>query len=257
MDRRDMLYSVEETAKKLDNLVADGDSFYFVRFGDGDLHLIAGHAHEQRHKNSPQLQRELAEALVIKDERYVLSDTAGSFNDGSGSYWWTPKNVQKAMDEELKGIRSYLRPGDIFYHALVFQYQIKYNPDWFISFCKNLFHDKKVLMIAGEPILSGNNLMKRVFNVTDEIAFPGLTGAYYHMDNRMEEILKAVEENDVILPVIGMASRVLAKRLWNAGVKKHLIDIGVSVDARACADHRGWTQKFLEAGGLKPYEEAF
>lgn len=252
-----MLYSVKETAKKLDELVEDDKPFYFVRFGDGDLHLMIGHSHEQRHKNSGELQKELTEALVIKDDRYVVSDTAGSFNDGSGSYWWVPKSTQQAMDNDLKRIRNHFRPNESFYHALVFQYQIKHNPDWFINFCRKAFHGKKVLFLAGDALCE-QKLVRKTFNVNEEIVFPGLSDAYYHLDKGMNVILEAVERNDVVLPVIGMASRVLAKRLWENGYRnKYLIDVGVSVDALACADHRGWTKKFIEAGGLQPYKEAF
>lgn len=250
-----MLYSVAETAEKLDNLLNE-DFFYFLRFGDGDLHLMIGHAKEQRHKNSPELRKELLESIMIKDPKYILSDTAGSCGDGSGSYFWIDPRQQQSFDNNLKVIRNRLRPAEKFYHALVFQHQIKHNPEWFISFCRKAFHGKKVLFIAGEP-LCGKKLVQKVFNVSEEIAFPGLSDAYYYLNKGMNKILRAAENCDVIIPVIGMASRVLSKRLWNMGIRKTVIDVGVSVDALANATHRGWTRKFVKSGGLDPYRKEF
>lgn len=251
-----MIYTVSETASRLRKTFKEKDNVYFIRFGDGDLGLIKGHKFEQRHVNSKELMKELREAFRIDDERYLISTTAGSYNDGSGSYHWLNKKDKRSLDRELIYISDKLRPNAKFDHALVFQFAFEYNQEWFIKFVKENLHDKKVLLIGGSP-LCHSELVNKVFNVRRIVEFPGVKNAYYHLDKKMYEITKAVENMDVVIPIIGMASRVLAKRLWMCNTEVSLIDFGVVVDALAEADHRGWTRKVIKKGIVDSYKKKF
>lgn len=252
--------TIEQTKVYLDSLVNKNKPFYFVRFGDGDLTLMQGASREQRHRNSVKLRQELREALTIFDLDYVISSTAGSFEDGSGSYFWIKRRIQQQLlDGELKHIWKLLRGDpDEGYHALVFQYTFEHDLDWFVKFVDNCFYNKKVLLVAGEP-LCNNILIEKMFNVQATVSFPGVENAYYELDHKMEEILDKVQDCDIILPVIGMASRVLAKRLWkdHKFQNKSLIDMGVTMDALAEAPHRGWTQRVIGSGIVETYKKYY
>jgi hypothetical protein len=237
-------------------MFSEKNNLYFLRFGDGDLNLIRGHKFEQRHKNSRELMTELTEAFCINDERYIISTTAGSLNDGSGSYHWLKGKDKKKLDLELRRISERIRPGETFDHALVFQFAFENNPKWLIKFIKDVLHDKKVLLVAGDPLCK-SELVKKVFNVSRIVEFPGLSDAYYHLNRKMYEITEKIKGMDVVLPTIGMASRVLAKRLWECKYEISLIDFGVIVDALANAQHRGWTKRVIDKGAVNVYKKEF
>lgn len=252
--------TIEQTSNYLDTLVNEGTPFYFIRFGDGDLTLIQGAPNEQRHRNSVKLRQELRESLTIFDLNYVVSSTAGSFEDGSGSYFWLKRRVQQQLlDGQLKHVWKLLRGNpDEGYHALIFQYAFEHKLEWFVKFIDSFFYGRKVLLIAGDP-LCNNKLIEKMFNVTHTVSFPGVENAYYTLDHKMEEILDKLQYCDIILPVIGLATRVLAKRLWKDHDirNKSLIDLGVTMDALAEAPHRGWTQRVLTAGIVEKYKKYY
>lgn len=252
--------TIKETKALFNSYIKNPEPFYFVRFGDGDLTLMKGANKEQRHKNSPMLTKELREALNIVDAGYHVSSTAGSFNDGSGSYFWIKRRDLRALlDNDLRKIWQELRGDpDEGYHALIFQYTFEKDPLWFIKFVEEIFYDKKTLLIAGEP-LCNKPLIEKMFNVTNTISFKGVRNAYYELDNKMDLILEKISECDIILPVVGMATRVLAKRLWQDYQirDKYLIDIGVTMDALAEAQHRGWTSRVVAEGVVNNYKDYF
>ena len=95
-----------------------------------------------------------------------------------------------------------------------------------------------------------------MYNVKTEIAFPGTNDAYYHFDEFLPEIMKQVPEHDVIIPVIGMATRVLGKVLYTSGYKdKIFIDIGVITDALSGVRDRYWSRRMKDEGIIDKYKE--
>lgn len=252
-----MAISVEKTKIVIYDRLKSEEDFSFVRFGDGDLHLIDGHGSEQRHRNSPALRKELKGALLIDDPRFIQSSTALSYNDGSNSYFWIKdEKTKKAFDLDLYKTQSRVIPGRELYHALAIQHAFENDPEWFVEWVSFL-KDRKVLLVAGDA-LCGSKLVTAAFNVATEISFPGTTDAYYHLDDKMDEIYEESQKHDVIIPVIGMATRVLAKRLFVLFEgNKTVLDIGVTMDALAEAAHRGWTQTVIDKGIVNKYKGIF
>lgn len=242
-----MVKKINKTKRGLQKAFDDYNYFTFIRIGDGDLLIAKGQNREQRHKNSSKLKKEIREAIEIVDDRYMVSSTADTFGDGSGTYFWLSKEVAKKLDTNIINYLKKFRPSGTDYHALVFQYCFEYEPEWFVNFFKKNLSDKKVLFLGGAPLCS-KELVNKVFNVNDTISFPGVSNAYYELDKKMDLINNKVEEHDVIIPCIGMATRVLAKRLWKQKKKKIVLDVGVSVDALAGAQHRGWTRRMIKKG---------
>jgi hypothetical protein len=247
----------EETKKVLWNKLQNKENFFFVRFGDGDLHLMSGHPGEQRHKNSPELQKELIEAISIEDSRFLKASTAYSYNDGTNSYFWiNGEENKRRFDLNLIKIQERFSPSKQLYHALAIQHSFEVDIKWVINWLKFL-KDRKVLLIAGDA-LCGKELVKKAYNINKEISFPGTTDAYYHLSEKMDEIREAVAVHDVVIPVIGMATRVVAKRLFKEfAYSKTLIDMGVTTDALAEVPHRGWTQTIIDRGLVEKCKEAF
>lgn len=246
-----MFKNLSATAKTLDSRLSRGDNIFFCRYGDGDLTLIAGASREQRHKNSNALRMELFDSIKIDHENYLMAHTAGVYGDGSGAYFWVDESTGKMLDKRLQDIFNNLKiEGKEYYHALVFQYFFENDPEWIKSFVNNYIKTKKVLLIAGDVLCT--DFVFDFFGVDDCIELPGVSDAYYKLN--METIKKKYMTCEVVLPVVGMASRVLAKRLWKIDNNKTLIDFGVMVDALAEAPHRGWTARMIKEGIVEAYK---
>lgn len=256
--------SAEQTKELLWNALESGDPCYFLRFGDGDMQLMDDWEREKHHINSPELRDDLIESLCFEAPNYYKASRAGRFGDGLGSYnAFVPKSIplksrrgQRIMfktDRYLNKIQYELCPDGTYYHLHIFQYLFEHESDWLKSWLK-LLANKRVLLIAGDKICE-SPLVKELYNVETAIAFPGTDGAYYHLDEFLPEIMRQVPEHDVILPVIGLATRVLGRLLYTAGyADKILIDIGVITTVLAGIVDRGWTRRAIEAGSLDAYK---
>ena len=67
--------------------------------------------------------------------------------------------------------------------------------------------------------------------------------AYYSIDEWWPEVLKYIDDVDVVLPTAGMAGRVINKRLWKLNKNVHSIELGSMVDAVVGLDTRSWIPK--------------
>lgn len=250
-----MIPRIDLTLNKINQFMQNNEWFYFNRFGDGDLTLIAGASSEQRHSNSPRLKRELVEAFSVRNKKYLIATSAGTYDDGSGSFFWMKTENEKAqMSNYLQRIVDTYRPTETFCHTLFFQYMLENDKDWFNSFA-NFIREKKVLLIAGEPICD-SQFVTDFFGVDYKIPFP-LKEAYYQLEDKWVEIVDHARRSEVILPVIGMATRVVAKRLWKMKARRFVIDIGVSMDALSEATHRAWTKRIVDEGIIEEYKKLF
>jgi hypothetical protein len=242
------LSRIEETKKVLQNAFDNYESFSFLRVGDGDLLMIDGQYKTGHHTNSPALQKELQEAVKITDERYILSATVGIYNDGTGAYGHIKdEQIKINLDNKLKNIIKKYRVEEIKYHPLVFQYCFEHELEWFINFFRKNFKDKKTLFIGGD-YARNKPMIENLFNVAETVSFKGQKNAYYQLEDKMEEILDKVKYCDVIIPCLGMATRVLAKRFWNLNFDKIVLDVGVTIDLLAEDYHRRWAQDMLDSG---------
>ena len=256
---------MEQTKDLLWTALETGGPFYFLRFGDGDLFLIDGEDREMHHINSPELRRDLTESICIEGPGFYKASIVNTHKDSSGSFHcFVPRNMKhdvkkgqlrmKRVNRDLRRIQEMICGDSTFYHLHVFQHVFEHEITWFNSWLKML-EGKKVLFIAGDK-LCGSPLVKKMYNVKTEIAFPGTNDAYYHFDEFLPEIMKQVPEHDVIIPVIGMATRVLGKILYTSGYEdKIFIDIGVITDALSGVRDRYWSRRMKDEGIIDKYKE--
>jgi hypothetical protein len=64
--------------------------------------------------------------------------------------------------------------------------------------------------------------------------------AYYYIDEWWPKVLDYVDEVDLVLPAVGMAGRVVQKRLWELGKDIHSIELGSMVDTVDDLKTRSW-----------------
>jgi len=247
-----MVHSVDETCNIIKKRIEDGKPTTYIRFGDGEYFIMSGSDKISWAKNSPAFQKELTEAFLIKDEGYLVASVAGMTNEG---------RMRKGLfatfeyDSTLREIVENLRPKETLYNAIALAYKSVFHPDWFIEFVEKCIRNRKVLFIGNEKICN-SSLVKRTFCISKYICIPE-ANAYEWLNNENYEMIeKMAVEHDVILCSAGMTSEVIAKRLWQKGIRKIFLDLGSIPDALAGIDSRTWI-KLVGEDYRKNYEEAF
>jgi len=242
---------VAETCDKLKARFSKREATCFLRFGDGDLILMNGQENESLHDNSPELQKELTEAFTHNEEGYFVSSVAGQINEG---------RMQKGLfaapeySEQLLEIVNRFRPDETLDNANALGYMSVFEPDWFVDFLRASVHGRKVLFVGGKDLCT-SGLVRRVFNVQTFFPLP-MSNAYYEIQNRVDEIKELTKTHDMIICAAGMATRVLAKRLWTQGFRTDFIDIGSIADALAGITSRSW-MRMISGDYISNYANAF
>lgn len=231
-----MVNSIYETANKIRDRIVAGKQTAYVRFGDGDLLLIDGESRESFHNNSPELQEALIKAFTHKEDGYIISSVAGMVNEGrcrKGLF------ARHEWDEPIRKVVEKYHPDEVLDNAIALAYMSVFEPNWFVDFLQKCVHGRKVLFVGGED-LCNSALIKNVFDVKTFISLP-MKDAFYSLDeDKMNEIIRQSQEHDIMICASGMATRVLAERLWIRKVRIDFIDIGSVADALAGIQTRTW-----------------
>ena len=246
---------VLQTATTIRDRVVKQTPFTYVRFGDGDLILMGGLGEDSFHRSGEQLQSELKEAFLIDDPNYLIGCSAGQINEGK-----MRKGLFARFDynTKLQAVVDQLRPKQNFHNAVALSYQFVFDPQWFIDFLEVL-RGRNTLFIGGASVVD-HDLIQAIFG-KDGYALPD-RDAYYALDQPAKQgtvydnIKAKVARYDVVVCAAGMATRVLAKRLWKDGVRTTFIDIGSVVDALAGLGNRTWIQ-MVDPKLIKKYAAVF
>ena len=194
-----------------------GDKLYYVRYGDGDLIIMYPESVGSTIGRSNQfivtkeLQQELANSWNIEDKDYMLAASLNLSSPFSTDHGIEMHN--KVIDLMQSGI---LKQRHEFYSHPTFESNFIFKPEKFLEFC-DVIYDKKKLWINQ---FWHDNVETILGNIEH----------YSNIDEWYPEILKLSEDVDVIILATGFSSRVLASRLWNAGINKIVLDIGSVVD---------------------------
>ena len=199
---------------------------YYVRFGDGDLIMmypesdgkVIGRASQFYTTNK--IQKELYRTWNIQDDRYMV---AGSLNLSS------PFSTDHGVEMHNK-VTQLINSGKLierneFYSHPTFESNFIFKPDKFIEFCNIIQGYKKVWVNQ----FWHDNVETILGNIEHHIQTPS-TNSYENIDEWYPELLKVINDVDVIILATGFSSRVLASRLWDLGINKIVLDIGSVVD---------------------------
>lgn len=223
-----------ETNGLLFDKLKSNKPFMYVRFGDGDLLIMSdpNFNKESFHKQSPQFRSELIESFLIRDSNYLIGNVGGV---GNFNY-----------DDKLKSISQSLINDDYTYLSAISIHRLfmeHYKTPNFLDLCK-LFKNKNVLFIGGESL--NKPIILKAFNVKSFISLTD-SNAYYSLDSKMDEINCACLKHDTVICAIGLATRVLAKRLYkNSNTNFQFVDIGSVVDALIKKPTRSWIKSHTE-----------
>lgn len=231
-----MVYSVHDTCDVIKERIENNKPVSYLRFGDGEYMIMAGIDKIDWAKNTPEFREELTESFLIKDEGYLIGSVAGSTNEG---------RMRKGLfasfeyDEGLRNIVEELRPKETLHSAVALAYKSVFHADWFVDFLEKCIRNKSVVLIANEKICN-NRLVKSTFSVNHCICVPEKNAYQWLTEENYKKIEEAAKKYDVILCSAGMTSEIIAKRLWENGIKKIFLDIGSIPDALAGVESRTW-----------------
>lgn len=200
-----------------------GKPFTYVRFGDGDyimmyeesLNKIIGGGN--RFFVTPKLQQELIECHNIQDENFLIGTIV---NNKEGNQM--AQTASKIHHEKLPA--GLIEHKELLAMSCMFEIFLR-DIDRFIEFSQEL--RKTSTMFVGS--YSHKNITK-VYGETLFVHVPH-KNCYTQIDELYQTVLDNMDRVDKIILSSGQSARVVAKRLWQDGIRKIVIDTGSLSDA--------------------------
>ena len=226
--------NIQETLNHLYNKLTNDKKVFYSRFGDGDFEIMKG-KRELLHKYSPELQQELKDSFEILDDNYIRGVMFNEPTYNGRELVHHPPQIYN----ELAGFiqKNFDRHEEFtFYSHVMLTYIIVHEQQIFKDFMDNFIRPKKKLFIGS---IKKSSIERLVGKVDYHVATPS-KDAYYHIDEWWPKVLDYVEEVDLVLPAVGMAGRVIQKRLWKLDKQVHSIELGSMVDTVDNLKTRSW-----------------
>jgi len=240
LDRKSITdYEVKSTRFSLDHLsymMTTNKRVFYSRFGDGEFRLMYME-NDSMHRASEELKKELLDSFLIKDEKYLKSAVLGFKKEPGmrGRVFLEGKRRVKGMQKFARRISD----ERIFYNPVVFHYLAIYDSELLKAFINTHIIHKKIMFIGGNCQES----MEQLYGPIKYYVQTPKRDAYYTIDEWWPQVLENIDNVDLVLPSVGCASAVVAKRLWKLKADVHLVDIGSINDVLEDNDSRGWIRK--------------
>tara|TARA_Y100000592_G_C5459930_1_gene313440 strand:- start:276 stop:1067 length:792 start_codon:yes stop_codon:yes gene_type:complete len=228
--------------------IKNNKRFHYTRFGDGDIYMICDVSQYDpewkasavgsvagkynQFKVTKELISELREAYNIDDDNYVVASilNQNEINILNHDNQRLLEKLSKTESEKNIILR------EEFYHHFVFIHSFVYN----FNFFKNQIdeHIKPLKkMYVGDNI--STNFIK-VFGDVEKFVKTPSQNSYETIEDWYPEVVKHIDEVDIIFLCTGFSSRVLSKRIWNLKKEKISLDLGSFISALDNDFNRFW-----------------
>lgn len=255
-DTRIHIKSTERSLQDLKDYMDKSKRVYYVRYGDNDIYQMVGSDGRgkkiqrpqggNRTEWTPELQRDLLSGFKIVHNHYMRALTF---------YWQLEPGMKGTAFDSWKSRYLYpyirtLTKQKSFYHPVLFHYLACFKPREYQAFRRDYIKPKKKIFI-------GSNQVHHMEPYLGPIAYHVNTpekNAPAETKRVWKKTVKALElepDTEMIILACGQLSRVLAGKLWRAGIEAHVIDIGSSIDAYAGKISRQYLKEFSET--IKKY----
>ena len=228
--------STTETYQTLCRLLETEKKVYYSRFGDGDIFILSGRS-QANHEYSEKLAGEIRQSLSIEHPQFLR---------GLQINYPHEKGMTKGLFERYyynDEMRDFVIENFSFSWPVVFEsgwfpnYYSIFKPTKLNKFLDQYIRPKKKMFIGSVPV---DDIRKLFGNIEYYVQVPR-RNAYSTIDKWWPEILINIDSVEVVLPAAGMATRVIAKRLWDLNKEVHCLDFGSVIDAvSAFAPSRKW-----------------
>lgn len=228
--------STLESYDELIALMSGSKRVFYSRFGDGQLYGMQDRD-AANHRADENLKKELLEAFLIRDPNYLIALAINipyekGMTDGVlKSHKSNPELENFVIENGLnKGIEAYHNP-------ILFHYLALFDPSRLIRFLDEYIRPRGKMYIGCVP----KKTVEKLFGPIDYYVETPARNSFAQIDQWWPEVLKNIDNVEVVLPATGSATSVINLRLWNMGVNVHSIDIGSIVDAIEPGGHsRKW-----------------
>jgi hypothetical protein len=217
--------STRETYNNLCDLLDNHNKVHYLRFGDGDLFIMM-ERNENVHDYNEKLGKELYQSLAIDHPRYLR----GLVIDFPYEWGMTKGIFEKFYyNDEMRDFiieKFKITESTVFESALFPLYYSVFRPKEMNRFLDKYIRPKRKMFIGSIPELE----MRRLFSEIEYYIPIPAQNAYASMDSWWPEVLKHIDDVDLVIPAAGVATRVISKRLWELDKEVVVIDFGSIVD---------------------------
>ena len=226
------------TYKHLTLMLDTNSKVYYSRFGDGDFYIMNG-KREMMHSWSAELAKELYEAFTINDPLFLRGAMVNyPVESGMTDGVFAPPTDNKQIANWLEFNQKI--PNDTEFEShVMFPYIAVFKQELMINFLDKYIRPKKKMFIG---CVDKNSIEKLIGPVDYYVNVPA-KDAYYSIDKWYPDIINNIDDVEVCIPVAGMATRVIQKRLWKLNKNLHAIDLGSVVDAVSNNQTRTWIKR--------------
>lgn len=208
----------------------DNDRMAYVRFGDGELGIMADWRDDAFHHKSPKLAAELKDAFAIDHPDFMIGLPLFPLEPGMDGNRFVVSHHEK-MDRIIMGAAKHRE----FYSQVAFHYASLFMPETLIDLLKSLQ--------AKESLVIGGDHLRAILPFTKSRALVETpkADAYDKIDEIEQTTLALIEKykTRVIFLACGVAAATLQKRLWSVP-NLVTLDIGSTFDAMLGMETRGW-----------------
>jgi len=201
---------------------------YYIRFGDGELLLLAQTikmTKGNRQENSKELRSEINEAMNISDPFYLRAFSgAYPLEPGMCEGLFAPFGYRDDLD---KIMFEYLRRQEpFFYNPVLFHYLGVFQPERLKRFIKENIRETKKMFVG----CCSQKGMERLFGKIDYYVKTPSKNSYNYINDWWPDVRAHMYDVDTIILASGQSSAIVGKRLWKFEVEAHCIDFGSIVD---------------------------
>ena len=217
--------STFDTFRLLEERLQGSQRTFYTRFGDGDLYLLMGKSY-RNHSYNEEIRAEMESSILVDDPAYLKAMCVNYELDPrmeAGLFTLYPDN-----DEMADFLTEKYSPGRdwVFEHHFTFPYFAVFHPVEFNRFFDLHVRPERKLFVGGVE----KSVAEKLFGEIHEYVRTPIRNAYSQIDEWWPEVLQKAEKVDLVIPTAGAASKIINKRLWEAGYPGHSIDVGALID---------------------------
>lgn len=234
--------SAPESFERLKKALASGERTYYTRYGDGDVYLLRGEG-IFNHKYDPKLMQELTDSILIEEPGFMKAMCVNYELDPgmeAGLFTLYPDNDEMAgfLSERFSPEKDWT-----FEHHFTLPYYAIFRQDEFAELFDTYIRPRKKLFVGGVS----KSVAEQLFGPIDEYVQTPLRNAYGRMEEWYPQVIRKLDNVDLVLPTAGAAGKIMNKRLWELGFDRNSLDIGALID---WVDGRR-TRKWIKLKGHK------
>lgn len=234
-----------ESLKTLTDRLDKSDMVYYTRFGDGEIAMFNGSGLDTRNINemeaTQEFRDELTESFLIDSEDYLRAVSVNyPRDDGMVDGLFAPFPYNEELLRAVNNVDTTELEGDvrIYENPVLFHYLAVFKSAVYTEFLDKYVRPKTKMFVGSQP----KEQMERMFGEIKCHVITPKQNSYSDIEDIWESIKINVKacKIDMVILATGQTSNIIQKRMWNAGMRVHCIDVGSVVDAIVEENSRDW-----------------